>query len=156
MRALNILTAIVLAIVATALGGCGSYPLHANLEDAELHKRLSEYFHEGMTIDAVKSELSTLRIHEGDTLLYPKTESRPEVLLARLFPPGGFWIDVMDSIEFVDVSFVFTSSRTLERWTVYRDSIRYFEGEAVKGPSREPMTRMPRYPGKPPPPLNPL
>ncbi len=147
---------LMLATIATSLGGCGSYPLHANLEDAELHTRLSEYFHEGMTIDAVKSELSTLRVHEGDTLLYPKTESRPEVLLARLFPPGGFWIDVTDSIDFVDVSFIFTPSHTLERWAMYRDSIRYFQGEAVKGPSREPMTRVPRYPGKPPPPLNPL
>ncbi len=146
----------VLAAVAL-LGGCGSYPLHANLDDAELHTRLDQYFHAGMTVDGVRGELSSLRVREGDTLLYPKTSERPEVLLARLFPPGGFWIDATtESVEFVDVSFVFGDARTLERWVTFRDSIRYFEGEAVKGPSREPMTRVPNYPGKPPPPVDPL
>ncbi len=157
MRSLNLAAFLVLVFAASTLCGCGSYPLHANMEDAELHQKLAEYFHPGMTVGSVKAELSTLRIHEGDTLLYPKSDARPEVLLARLFPPGGFWIDdVTDSIDFVDVSFVFGASGTLDRWVTYRDSVRYFQGEAVKGPSREPMTRVPRYPGKPPPPLNPL
>lgn len=143
-------------VAVAALGGCASSPLHANMEDSQIRARLDEHFHAGMTVDAVKGELSALRVREGDTLLYPRTEARPEVLLARVFPPGGFWIDVQDWIEFVDVSFVFGDGRTLERWVMYRDSVRYFEGEAVKGPTREPLTRVPRYPGKPPPPLDPL
>ena len=89
-------------------------------------------------------------------MLYPPTAARPEVLLARLYPPGGFWLDVVDWIDFVDVSFVFNGSHALERWVTYRDEIRYFQGDPVKGPSREPMARVPRYPGKPPPPSDPL
>ena len=157
MRALNVLIVAGFVVFTALLQGCGgSYPLHANMEDAQISTVLGQHFRPGMTVDSVRSELSALRVHEGDTLLYPKTETRPEVLLARLFPPGGFWIDVTDSIEFVDVSFEFSGAGTLDRWVMFRDSIRYFHGEAVKGPSREPMTRVPPYPGKPPPPINPL
>jgi len=51
---------------------------------------------------------------------------------------------------------VFSDAGTLDRWVTFRDSIRYLGGEAVKGPRREPMTRVPNYPGKPPPPMDPL
>ncbi len=138
------------------LGGCGSYPLNANMEDAQINTVLGQHFHTGMTVSAVQAELSTLRVHEGDTLLYPSTPQRPEVLLARLWPPGGFWMDPTGIINFVDISFVFGSNNLLERWVLFDDRIRYMGSEAVLGPSREPMTRVPPYPGKPPPPLNPL
>jgi len=157
MRTSSITSFLLATLGAVLVGGCGTYPLNANMEDSQINAVLAEHFHAGMPVESIKAELTTLRVNEGDTLLYPKTDTRPQVLLARLWPPGGFWIDgTTDSVNFVDVSFVLTPSSTLERWALYDDSIRYLGGEAVKGPMREPMTRVPNYPGKPPPPLDPL
>jgi len=142
---------------AVGLFGCASYPLHANLEDAELRTRLAANLPHGMSEDAVKSTLVSLRVPERVQMRYPATGGRPEVLLARLFPPGGFWVDdSLDTVEFVDVSFVFDPTLRLDRTVIYRDQVRYFQGDLVKGPTREPMTRPPRYPGMPPPPADPL
>ncbi|MBS0198559.1 MAG: hypothetical protein JSR77_17550 [Planctomycetes bacterium] len=150
--------AYILALLTFALVGCTTPPaLHANMTDPVLRTKLAESFQPGMTLDQVQGGLDTLHIDHGRRMLYAPEGERPQVLLARLFPPGGFWGAEGDSVvEWVDVSFVFEPTDHLSRTLLYRDGMRYFYGDPVNKPNREPMARFPRWPALPPPPKNPL
>lgn len=110
-----------------------------------------------MTYAQVNGELDALNISDRWRLRYKATETRPEVLLARLYPPGGFWVDGGDdTVEFVDVSFIFDPTQTLTGWKMFRDSVRYFNGGVAYGPTRPTMAPIADYPAAPPPPKDPL
>jgi hypothetical protein len=142
------------------LSACAApYPLHSNMTDDQIEARLAENFAPGMTQPEVSSKLDELRVPSRYRLDYPRTDSRPEVLLARLYPPGGFWVTHEDDlIKFVDVSFVFDAAAPpkLVRFPIFRDGVRYFQHEPVYGPTRKPIRPIQPYPASPPPPADPL
>lgn len=146
-----------LASVAAAACGCAPYPLHSNMTDDQIRIVLDENFKPGQSLAEVDGRLDDLRVSGRYRTMYPKTDSRPEVLLARLYPPGGFWLDQEDQLlKFVDVSFVFDDNHSLVRFPIYRDGIRYFQGDPIYGPTRTPRRPVPHYPANPPPPADPL
>lgn len=118
---------------------------------------LAANFTVGMPVSEVGERLSELRIPESRRLRYPQTESRPAVLLARVSPPGGMWLEPAGhSLEWVDVSFLLDETPNLTGWVIFRDGIRYADGYPVNAPGRALMGRVPRWPGLPPPPTDPL
>jgi len=147
----------VAAFVACAGVGCAAYPLHSSMTDDEIRATLGAHFTPGMPEHAVRSELRTLRIPDGRVLHYPASGPTPAVLLARISPPGGFWVDDEDDfMEWVDVSFVFDTQDTLKRVGTFRDGIRYDHGDPINAPRRPLLDKVPHWPGVPPPPKDPL
>lgn len=157
MHASRYILAPVAACIACAGVGCAAYPLHATMTDDEIRATLAAHFTPGMPEHEVRSELSSLRVPERRRLRYPASESTPTVLLARIAPPGGFWVDDQDDfMEWVDVSFVFDSHDTLQQWGIFRDGIRYDHGDPINAPRRPLLDKVPHWPGEPPPPKDPL
>lgn len=140
------------------LSGCAKPALlTSQMTDPEIRAQLADHFHEGMTYAEVNGELDALNISDRWRLRYKATETRPEVLLARLYPPGGFWVDGGDdTVEFVDVSFIFDPTQTLTGWKMLRDSVRYFNGGVAYGSTRPTMAPIADFPAAPPPPKDPL
>jgi len=105
----------------------------------------------------VDERLDTLRIGRDSRRWYPGeggVEGHGQ-LLARVFEPGGTWLDSEDAtIEWVDTWFVFGPSLT--RWYIERGNQRYFQGEPINTPP-EGETAGPtrRYPFPPPAPARP-
>lgn len=103
----------------------------------------------------VQGRLDALKVSRKHRMHYPPTDSRPEVLLVRMFD-GGFWIDEEDDfVEWLDLSLVFEAGG-FDRALLYRDRVRYFEGDPVNPPTRPAAGPMLRYPGPIPPPVDPL
>ncbi len=144
-------------LAAATVAACAPYPLHSTMTDAEIRTTLATSFPTGMTLDEVRGELKVMRVPTSRQLLYPPEGTRPEVLLARLSPPGGFWLDGGDDeLEWVDVSFIFDERHSMTTWVIFRDGIRYNCGDPINPPARRLMGYVPRWPGLPPPPIDPL
>ena len=124
--------------VCAVLTGCASYPLHANLTDAEFNGRASEAFYEGMTREEVETRLDSLRL----TKKWRIVREDPPGILQRVWEPGGFWVEGdFDIVEWVDMEFHFDREWTLERWATTRHSMRYDNGrpytwDSADGPPR--------------------
>lgn len=151
------------AAVASGLcGGCASAPaVSARNSDAEIRSVLQEKVPAQATPDEVSRALDQLGVSGRHRMNYPAADSRPHVLLARLFEPGGFWLHGDDDdVEWVDVSFVFSAPpERLERTIVFRDKLRYFQREPIvypHAPKRALMSRPGRFPAPIPPPADPL
>jgi hypothetical protein len=148
---------------AGALFACAEpYELHGRLTDPVFRERAASEFRQGMTALGVETRLDELRQDAGLRLWYEPTESRGRTLLARFFPPGGFWIRSEDQlVEWVDLAFEFTASpgvdesKLIALW-MFRDKVRYFQGGPAYGPRRPAMARVRRWPGSPPPPVDPF
>ncbi|MCC6677841.1 MAG: hypothetical protein IT436_11905 [Phycisphaerales bacterium] len=133
------------------------YPLHANQTLAQTREVVNANFPPGMPLDTVRSTLENLRVKRGDQLLYEPTATRPKVLLARLWEPGGFWITESDqTIKWTDLSFLFDPADKLERTLIYQDGNRYFEGRPAYPPSRPLEGGIRDWPGRPGPPIDPI
>jgi hypothetical protein len=158
VRVIRTIGVLACALVVAVGSGCSTPPaLTSSMNDDQVRATLAQDFSPGMSLPEVQSKLDDLHISQRYRTLYPRTESRPQVLLARLFPPGGFWLHTEDDlIKYVDVSFVFDAADRLERFPIYRDSVRYFHGEPVYGPTRRPMVPIQPYPASPPLPADPL
>lgn len=150
-------------VTASSLFACAEpYELHGRLTDPVFQDRAAAEFRPGMTVFEVESRLDELRQDAGLRLWYEPTESRGPTLLARFFPPGGFWIRSEDQlVEWVDLAFEFTASplpeeRALSALWMYRDKVRYFQGGPAYGPRRPAMARVRRWPASPPPPVDPF
>jgi hypothetical protein len=127
------------------------------MTDSEIRATLDANFAKGMSPDQVRSKLVELRVPAGRHMHYEPTPERPEVLLARIYPAGGAWVGAGDqTLEFVDVSFVFEPPAGLVRWPIYRDGVRYFGGGIAYGPSRATISRPHDFPANLPPPADPL
>lgn len=146
-----------LPILLLFLSACAPYPLHANQTMAQTREVVSANFAAGMPLDDVRARLVELRVKPGDQLLYPATAERGEVLLARLWEPGGFWVRESDQeVKWTDLSFLFDRDRRLDRTLIYQDGNRYFEGRPVYPPSRPLAGGWRDWPGRPGPPVDPL
>lgn len=141
------------------LAACSTapYPLHANQTMAQTREVVAANFPPGMPLDSVRTHLVDLRVKRGDQLLYEPTATRPKVLLARLWEPGGFWITESDqNVKWTDLSFVFDPADKLEKTLIYQDGNRYFQGRPVYPPSRPTEGGLRDYPARPGPPIDPL
>lgn len=153
--------ALIASLLLAVACGCASKPMgerfDANVPAAQLRQNLAADFPVGMTEQQVRSKLDQVGVSDKYRMDYPKTDARPHVLLARLFQPGGFWIDDDDEyINWTDVSFVFSAQDTLDRIAVFEDGNRYLGGLPINPPKRPMAGRMERWPAPPPPPENPL
>ncbi|HZW11164.1 MAG TPA: hypothetical protein VFF69_14780 [Phycisphaerales bacterium] len=134
--------------------GCQSYPLHGMLSDPALHSRLAENFSAGMSYDEINSRLTELRVSEDYRHTYG--DAPPREMLARLFPPGGFWVDRKSQhVRWIDLTFAFDENDALEGLWTFRGGARYIDGfPSFITPS--PVLGRPRYyPAAPPPPVTP-
>lgn len=138
------------------------YELHGRLTDQVFRERAASEFRPGMTALEVETRLDALRQNAGLRLWYEPTDSRGPTLLARFFPPGGFWVRSEDQlVEWVDLAFEFTASPRADEgelialW-MFRDKVRYFQGGPAFGPRRPAIARLRRWPGSPPPPVDPF
>lgn len=155
LRVLRVL--LVFAFLPLTACSTAPYPLHANQTLAQTREVVNANFPSGMPLDSVRTHLEELRVKRGDQLLYEPTATRPKVLLARLWEPGGFWITESDqSVKWTDLSFVFNPSDQLERTLIYQDGNRYFRGRPTYPPSRPTEGGLRDYPARPGPPLDPL
>lgn len=127
-----------LACTPAALIGCASYPLHANLTDAELRSRVEERFTPGMTREEVELTLAEARLEKKWRIV----REQPPGILQRVWQPGGFWVnDAHEIVEWVDLELFFSDRWVLERWSTTRHVMRYDHGrpytwDAADGPPR--------------------
>jgi hypothetical protein len=151
-----------LAAAALLVSGCASAPpISARNSDAEIRGILEARIPAQSTPDEVDRVLDELQVSAKHRMNYAATESRPRVLLARLFEPGGFWVrGDDDDVEWVDVSFVFSPPpERLDRTIVFRDKLRYFHGDPIvfsHAPKRALASRPGRFPLPIPPPMDPI
>jgi hypothetical protein len=150
------LRSIPIAVLSLA-AACAPYPLHSNMTDAQIRAVVGDNFPRGLSQDQVGAKLSELRVPDRVRHLYPAEGSRPPVLLARLLPPGGAWLNEGDqTIDWVDLSFVFNPPGSLDRVLLFRDNVRYFQGRPISQPRRPAVRPVDDYPIAPPPPMDPL
>lgn len=155
LRALRVLFVLLFPLLAAC--STAPYPLHANQTLAQTREVVSANFPAGMPLDQVKARLVDLRISPGDQILYPATATRPKVLLARLWEPGGFWVTESDqNIKWTDLSFLFDPADMLQRTLIYQDGNRYFQGRPAYPPSRPLEGGIRDWPGRPGPPIDPI
>ena len=131
--------------------GCQSYPLHGLLTDAELQSRLSEHFSRGMSYDEVNSTLTDLRVSENYRHTY--ADSPPRDMLARLYPPGGFWVDRKSQhVKWIDLTFAFDESDSLDALWSSRGGARYIDYFPSYITPSPVIGSLGYYPAPPPPP----
>ena len=157
----NLVLLIALAWVA-ALGGCGggSAPaISARMDDAQVRSILAAKCPAGAMPSQVAAGLDSLGARPGARVAYSATSSRGTVLLVRLFEDRGFWLDSEDTdVKWLDVSFAFSTDNKLERTLLFRDGIRYVQGEPITSPSspKRPLARpLGHYPAPIAPPVDP-
>ena len=145
-----------LAGLGLVLGGCADVTgLHARMNDDEVRAVVQRELEPGMTLVEVHQRLDGLRVSGRYRMHYPPTESRPEVLLVRMFD-GGFWVDAEhDVLKWLDLSLVFEEGR-YDRALLYRDRVEYFDGDPIRPPTRPAAGPMRYFPGAIPPPVDPL
>jgi hypothetical protein len=132
----------------------------ARMDDAEVRSVLSAHCPAGATQAQVASGLDSLNVRSGSRIAYTADAGRGPVLLVRLFEDRGPWLDSGDSdIKFLDVSFAFSKEDHLERTLLFRDRIRYVQGEPITSPGspkRALKGPLQPYPHPIPPPVDPL
>jgi hypothetical protein len=131
------------------------------MSDEQIRSTLATQIPPGASPDQVKQGLGKLGVGDKYRIDYPPKDGRPQVLLTRLFDAGGFWMHGEDcDVEWVDVSFVFTPPpERLDRTLLFRDKLRYFNGDPITSPNspRRPLMARPQhYPAPIPPPVDPL
>lgn len=154
--------AALIGLCSLLLVGCSaSTPaVNARMTDDEIRAALAAHVPAGASQAQVEAGLDQMNVSKKWRVHYAAKESRPPVLLARLYEPGGPWIDhTDDDIEFVDVSFVFEPADRLSKTLLFRDRIRYFGGDPITSPNspkRVLMKAPERYPLPIAPPVDPL
>lgn len=127
------------------VAGCAAEkaPLRATMPDDELRTTIAARFPVGTREPDVRDRLAALRLHDRDLRVYDATEGRPRVLLARVWPAGGRWInDATRSVDWIDLAFVFAPATPPDTGALvdvrsYRDAINYSaDGGRLSGPSR--------------------
>jgi hypothetical protein len=129
---------ILLAGVAAVVTGCTApATLTTRLSDAELSEALAAQFPPGTTLEQVHAGLDEDRVPRRLRAVYP---GPPVQMLARLFPPGGFWRDSQrgwQETPYVDVWFLFGGGG-LERIDTERRVVRIGFGEYLDPPFHTP------------------
>ncbi len=149
------LYALCVLCLSLALAGCAVTKMGATQNDQELRATLAANFPPGMSVDQVHAKLNDLGVSKKFRTLYPKTESRPEVLLVRMYY-GGFWVDQgRYTLKWADASYIFGDAG-LERVLLYRDHVEYFYGDPLWPPTRPAQGPLYRWPAPIPPPIDPL
>jgi hypothetical protein len=137
-RALATLHSIFLPGIAAIAAGCTPpATLTTRLSDQELSARLAEEFPAGSSVEAVHARLDEDRVPRRLRRGYA---GPPVQMLARLFPPGGFWVDSQrgwQETPYVDVWFLFGDSG-LERIDTERRVVRIGFGEYLDPPFHTP------------------
>ncbi len=155
LRRTGIGLALAIGLGPGALGCAPGAAIHARMSDEAVREAVARELPAGLTLDQAQTRLDGLRVSRRHRMHYPATETRPEVLLVRLFD-GGFWLESdYDDVEWLDLSLVFEAGG-FDRAVLYRDHVRYFGGDPVGPPTRAPAGPMRRYPGAIPPPADPL
>jgi hypothetical protein len=144
-----------------ALAACGHAPaVSARMDDALVRSILAAHCSTGSTASQIGAGLDSLGIKPGSRMLYPAAPSRGPVLLVRLFEDRGFWLDSDDAdVKWLDISFAFSGDDHLERTLLFRDRLRYVQGEPITSPNspKRPLARpLEHYPSPIPPPIDPL
>ena len=137
-RLASLVAGLCMAVAVLQLGGCAAPALQADMSDAQYQQVLAADFPPGMTLDQVKDELKTLHVSQDFAHLYPPSADGSQVYLVRTYPPTGPWpqFGPDSNVEFVDVSFVFGPGGALQRSLIYRDGLRYGNGQVMYGPNR--------------------
>jgi hypothetical protein len=148
-------------LVGLVFAGCSAAPqVSARMDDAQVRSVLAAHCPPASTVAQVQSSLDALNVRKGSRILYPTTASRGPVLLVRLFEGRGFWLDSDGSdVKFLDISFAFTPGEQLDRTLLFRDRLRYVQGDPITSPNspKRPLARpLDRYPAPIPPPMDPL
>jgi hypothetical protein len=111
--------------------------LTTRLSEQELSERLAGEFPPGSSLDQVQAGLDGDRVPRRLRRVYP---GPPVQMLARLFPPGGFWVDSQrgwQETPYVDVWFLFGEGG-LERIDTERKVARIGFGEYLDPPFHTP------------------
>ncbi len=128
----------------------------ATQNDQELRATLAANFPPGITVQEVHTRLDELGVGNRFRTLYPAIDSRPEVLLVRMYY-GGFWVDRgRYTLKWADASYVFDEAGGLDRVLLYRDRVEYYDYGPLWGPLRRAQGPVHRWPSPIPPPIDPL
>ncbi len=147
------LIAILSAIV--MLAGCATTKMGATQSDQELRATLDQNFPKGMSVEQVHAKLNDLGVSKKFRIVYPRTESRPAILLVRMYY-GGFWVDSgRYTLNWADASYVFGDAG-LDRVLLYRDRVEYYDFDPLWPPTRPAQGPVYRWPSPIPPPIDPL
>jgi hypothetical protein len=127
---------------AAALGGCAGNKVTSFTSDADIKARMDAAIAPGMPEAQVKSKLSSL----GFNAKYQISRREPPGLLARAWPPGGFWVTQdIQTLRYLDVLCELDAQRKLVAWRTQRGEITYRFGEPVS-PGQDPNRRFPLPP----------
>lgn len=140
---------------ALVLSGCKSHPINANLTDAELNAKLEASFHPGMPLPQIESELDKLNVSRKYRHLYPgdPAAGTQHRLLARVFGPGGFWVDSgVSTVNWVDINFNLSPGDQLTTMDTVRGGLRYVNGQPYAPLPYETLYPLENFPNPPPPP----
>lgn len=128
-------------LLVALLSGCAveKRVLRASMPDDELRTTVNQHFHAGMDEAQVRNELGDLRVRDENIRVYGPQEAGPRVVLARVWPAGGRWMDdATYTLPWIDLSFVFgTSDGGLVDVRMHRDALVFGEdGTYLSGPAR--------------------
>ncbi len=130
------------ALSALTLGGCAGNKVTSFTPDADIKAQVDAAIAPGMPEAQVKSKLSSL----GFNHKYQISRREPPGLLARAWPPGGFWVDQeVQTLRYVDVICNLDNERRLVSWQMQRGEITYQFGSPT-GPGQDPNRRFPMPP----------
>lgn len=156
MRSTILTTAGAVCLLIGTVPGCTIRRMGATQTDQELRATIAEHFPPGITVDEVHAALNELGVSKRFRMVYPRTESRPLILLVRMFY-GGFWVDRgRHTLKWADASYVFDGQERLDRVLLYRDRMEYYHGAPLWGPTRPTQGPLRRFPAPIPPPVDPL
>lgn len=133
--------AVVMA-AALSLTGCAANKVTSFTKDDAVAAQLNAAIAPGMDERDVKRSLASLGFSEK----YQISRASPPGLLARAWPPGGFWVTQdIQTLRYLDVVCDLDAQRKLVAWRTQRGEITYRFGEPVS-PGQDPNRRFPLPP----------
>lgn len=136
------------ALAGLAAGGCASSSTKVNAftKDDVAKARIDAALHKGMTRQELKSALEGL----GFTDRWQVWRQEPPAVLARAWPPGGFWItEEVQVLRYIDLICELDHEDKLAVWGTTRGDVVYKFGSPVS-PGQDPNRRFPLPPLPPP------
>lgn len=134
--------AAVLMAATLSLTACAANKITSFTKDDAVTAQLNAAIAPGMDERDVKRSLASLGFSEK----YQISRASPAGLLARAWPPGGFWVTQdIQTLRYLDVVCDLDAQRKLVAWRTQRGEITYRFGEPVS-PGQDPNRRFPLPP----------
>lgn len=142
-RFMRVASAALTAGVVMGLIGCGpTPPINAFTSDNVVQQELSRAVQPGMPREELARTLDSLGFKRG----WQVWREEPPGVLARAWPPGGFWTrEALDVVRYTDFVGVLDAEGRLVSWSTQRGTLVYRYGEPAS-PGQDPRRNFPLPP----------